>query len=67
MSIFPYKDSNKDRLCGKSGRLTDLICTGHVNLSADMRNLKAKNCRNVLDISTDGPLEMKACTSIYAK
>ena len=38
-----------------------LIYTHHVNLSADMRNLKARNCEDVLDSSSDGPLEMKEC------
>lgn len=38
-----------------------LIYTDHANLSADMRNLKVRNCEDVLDSSSDGPLEMKAC------
>jgi len=38
-----------------------LIYTDHANLSADMRNLKARNCENVLDSSSDVPLELKEC------
>ena len=71
MSTVAFKVRNKDRLCGRSDRSVQLtayfsvihpllICTDHVNLSADMRNLKAINCEDVLDCSSDGPLEMKA-------
>jgi hypothetical protein len=38
-----------------------LIHTDHVNLSADMRNLKARNYEDILDSSSNGPLEMKVC------
>jgi hypothetical protein len=38
-----------------------LIYTDHVNLLADMRNLKARNCEDVLDSSSNGPLAMEAC------
>ena len=37
-----------------------LIYADHVNLSADVRNLKARNCENALDSRSNVPLEMKA-------
>jgi hypothetical protein len=71
MRTVSSKGRNKDCLCGQSGRSVQLtanfnvthnliIHTDHANLSADMRNLKARNCVDVLDTSSDGPLEMKA-------
>jgi len=70
MGTVHCKGRNKDRLCGQSGRSVQLtanfnvthnllIYKDHVNLSADMRNLKARNCDGVLDSSSDVPLEMK--------
>ena len=70
MSTVHCKGRNKDRLCGQSGRGVQLtanfnvthnllIHKDHVNLSADMRNLKTRNCEDVLDSSSDVPLEMK--------
>jgi hypothetical protein len=71
MSTVHCKDRNKERLCGQSGRSVQLtanfsvthiliIYTDHVNLSADMRYVKARDCEDVLDSSSDVHLEMKA-------
>jgi hypothetical protein len=70
MSTVHCKGRNKDRLGGQSGRSVQLTANfnvthnlldykDHVNLSADKKNIKARNCEDVLDSSSDVPLEMK--------